>query len=263
MLTVALITMVAIAGPPLGMGVGTCTSVQIMQGDCNVDNDGSSVTITEKRPGDESRSDDRSGGGNDGARPGEPRDGADDTGVTACDRTVDPLCRAGITYEVEVLREPTLADVASFAPASAPLVDEPNGVGVVGMPMNFVVDAQAHSETGELFDRPVTVRFAPASFVFVHGDGTSREATTGGSTWAELGRAQFSATATSHAYAARGTYSARAIVRYSAAVDFGDGWFPIPGFLEIPTAARSIEILEVRTALVDQTCLENPRGIGC
>lgn len=159
--------------------------------------------------------------------------------------------------------QPTLSDVARFAPASAPLIDEPDGVGVVGMPMNFVVDATTHEVTGTLFDLPVTVRFTPTSVLFVHGDGTSRESDDGGQSWATLGLAQFSATSTSHAYSTRGTYTASAAVRYAADVNFGGGWITVPGTLEIPTTAGDVQIFEVRTALVDKTCLENPSGIGC
>lgn len=159
--------------------------------------------------------------------------------------------------------QPTLADVARFAPASVPLVDEPDGVGVVGMPMNFVVDAQTHERTGTLFDLPVTVRFTPASVLFVHGDGTSRVSDGGGRSWATLGLAQFSATPTSHAYTARGSYTASAVVRYAAQVNFGNGWVAVPGVLEIPTTSGDVQIFEVRTALVDKTCLENPGGVGC
>ncbi|WP_231860794.1 hypothetical protein [Microbacterium laevaniformans] len=159
--------------------------------------------------------------------------------------------------------QPTLTDVASFAPASAPFVDEPDGVGIVGMPMNFVTTAGVHEQAGTLFDLPVTVRFTPTSYRFIYGDGTSRDSATGGRTWAELGRAQFSATDTSHAYAARGTYTATATVRYAAQANFGNGWIDVPGLLEIPAGATTLQIVDVKTALVDKTCLENPRGPGC
>jgi hypothetical protein len=134
--------------------------------------------------------------------------------------------------------QPTLSDVASFAPASAPFVDEPDGVGIVGMPMNFVATAGVHEQAGTLFDLPVTVRFTPTSYRFIYGDGTSRDSPTGGRTWAALGRAQFSATDTSHAYAARGTYTATATVRYAAQANFGNGWIDVPGLLDIPPARR-------------------------
>ena len=68
---------------------------------------------------------------------------------------------------------------------------------------------------------------------------------------------------TSHAYTARGSYTASAVVRYAAQVNFGNGWVAVPGVLEIPTTSGDVQIFEVRTALVDKTCLENPGGVGC
>jgi len=166
-------------------------------------------------------------------------------------------------YAVETLPTPTLSDLVSFAPAPTRLTGEPSGVGIVGMPVNFVVAATTHTATGTLFELPVTVRFEPVSYVFVPGDGTSLTSSTGGRTWAELGQAQFSATATSHAFGARGVYSAHAVVRYSAAVDFGNGPIAVAGLLEVASAAAAVEVFEVRTALVERTCIENPRGPGC
>lgn len=243
-----LLLILAIANP------SGCSIDEVNAGLCTVSNSGSSVDIGATRPGG------ASGGGTEG-RGGTPAPAPRPT-APPCDRVIDPLCRLGITYTVAVLR-PTLSDVASFAPAPLPLVDEPDGVGIVGMPVNFVVDTAVHQQTGELFDVPVTVRFTPASVLFRHGDGTSREAADGGRTWAALSLPQFSATGTSHAYAARGTYAASAIVRYAADVDFGSGWVAVPGLIEIPTPTMTIEVLEVRTALVERTCLENPAGPGC
>lgn len=229
-----------------------CNSNAQAAGLCSISNTGSSVEVGATRPG-----------GSEGSHgsPNGSRDGGNSGGTAspppAC---TDNLCRGN--YSVAVLR-PTLADVASFAPASAPLVDEPDGVGIVGMPVNFVVSAGAHEQAGVLFDLPVTVRFTPTSYVFVHGDGTVRETVTGGRTWAQLGRAQFSATDTSHAYSTRGTYTATATVRYAAQVDFGGGWTDVPGLLEIPAGTTTLQIVEVRTALVERTCGENPTGPGC
>ncbi len=229
--------------------------------------DGSSVEVSGTLTGDS----------NDGrSRPTPDDDDTDDT--PASPETTPPApatppvddCRptdpASCTVQPDpppAIPQPTLSDVARFAPASAPLIDEPDGVGVVGMPMNFVVDATTHEVTGTLFDLPVTVRFTPTSVLFVHGDGTSRESDDGGRSWATLGLAQFSATSTSHAYSTRGTYTASAAVRYAADVNFGGGWITVPGTLEIPTTAGDVQIFEARTALVDKTCLENPSGIGC
>lgn len=262
-----LILTVALLGGPSAMGIG-CTAEDTWTGCPKSETNGSEVVVSAERPG---GSEIENGWFN-----GRSDDDADDT--SAPPRTTPPApatppvddCRptdpASCTVQPDpppAIPQPTLSDVARFAPASAPLIDEPDGVGVVGMPMNFVVDATTHEVTGTLFDLPVTVRFTPTSVLFVHGDGTSRESDDGGQSWATLGLAQFSATSTSHAYSTRGTYTASAAVRYAADVNFGGGWITVPGTLEIPTTAGDVQIFEVRTALVDKTCLENPSGIGC
>lgn len=244
-----------------------CTKELAELGICGgTSNTGSIVEVWGHRPGDSQTSNPWVGSGD------------DDSDDTPSPETTPPApatppvddCRptdpASCTVQPDpppAIPQPTLSDVARFAPASAPLIDEPDGVGVVGMPMNFVVDATTHEVTGTLFALPVTVRFTPTSVLFVHGDGTSRESDDGGQSWATLGLAQFSATSTSHAYSTRGTYTASAAVRYAADVNFGGGWITVPGTLEIPTTAGDVQIFEVRTALVDKTCLENPSGIGC
>jgi hypothetical protein len=174
----------------------------------------------------------------------------------------DALGRCG-TYEVVLRPDVTLSDVASFAPRVAPLIPEPAGIGVAGMPVNIVASASAHTADGELFDLPVTVRFRPVSFHFDYGDGTTRDAASGGQTWSSLGVPQFTPTATSHVYRERGTYTARVTVSFAAEVDFGTGWTPVPGLLAVPAGATSLRILEARTALVERDCLEDPGGIGC
>lgn len=244
----------------------TCSAIEIVKGTCTqVENTGTEIVVTGERPGGSLSDDWPSRGDDDSSTPPDaepqppapaPVDDCRPTDPTSCAVQPDTPVAPGIP-------QPTLADVARFAPASVPLIDEPDGVGVVGMPMNFVVDARAHDAAGTLFDLPVSVRFTPASVLFVHGDGTSRVADSGGASWAALGLAQFSATPTSHAYAARGTYTASAVIRYGAEVDFGTGWRPVPGVLEIPTTSGDVQIFEVRTALVDKTCLENPGGVGC
>lgn len=157
----------------------------------------------------------------------------------------------------------TIDDVAEFAPQTPPLVGEPNGIGVVGMPTNFVVDAAEHTVDGEIFDVPVTVRFTPVSYLFDYGDGTTRETTSPGRTWEDLDAPQFTATDTSHSYSATGEYQAQVTIRYAAEADAGAGWFPIAGILELTTPPTVLRVVDVDTALVQRTCEEDPDGPGC
>lgn len=248
----------------------TCSRVEVDAGICpRAESTGTEVVVTgERPPGSQPGEWGSDGGTNYDDDSSAPPDTTPQPATPPRDDNCSPANPTTCFEQPDVpaeptIPQPTLADVARFAPASVPLVDEPDGVGVVGMPMNFVVDAQTHERTGTLFDLPVTVRFTPASVLFVHGDGTSRVSDGGGRSWATLGLAQFSATPTSHAYTARGSYTASAVVRYAAQVNFGNGWVAVPGVLEIPTTSGDVQIFEVRTALVDKTCLENPGGVGC
>lgn len=235
---------------------GGCTNALRAAGVCDVTTEsaGSSVVIRG------SSGQNRTGTTDDGAR--EPYGTRTEADQGESDVCTSPLNRCE-TYEVVMRQEATLTDVASFAPTLAPLAPEPEGIGVVGLPVNVVATAATHTRTGELFDLPVTVRFRPLSFTFDYGDGATRTSSVGGATWARLGVPPFTATDTSHAYRARGVYTVTAGVHYAADVDFGTGWIPVDGVLTVPAGATTVEILEARTALVERTCIEDPDGIGC
>ncbi len=190
------------------------------------------------------------------SRPSEPDPAPPQPG---CDED-DPRCG----FTVVGIPDVTLADIASFRPAAPSLTGEPTGFGVVGMPANLVAEASEQRLTGTLLGWDVTVRFVPAAFVFDHGDGTSATATTGGASWVRLGQAQFTPTATSHVFRERGTYPVAVTVQYAASVDFGNGsWRPVPGRVSVTTTGYDVRVVEVRTALVDRTCAEDPTGPGC
>lgn len=181
---------------------------------------------------------------------------------TPAPRDCGPLNRCD-DFTVSLLPQATIADVASFAPAPAELVSEPAGLGVVGLPTNFIVTATEHTATGTLFDLPVTVRFSPEGVTIAPGDGSRISSGGGGRSWGELGASQFAPTDTSHTYTERGTYSASAVVHYRAEVDFGRGWRPVPGTLDVATGPHMVRVLEARGTLVERTCDEAPRGPGC
>ena len=183
--------------------------------------------------------------------------------VEECPPEPVPLNRCGINYTVVTIPDVTLADLVSFVPARPSLTGEPAGIGVVGMPTNLVAAASAQQIPGRIFDYDVVVRFTPAAYRFDHGDGTSATSTSGGASWTALGQAEFTPTPTSHVYTARGTYSVGVTVLYSAAVNFGGGWRPVAGYVEATTAGYGVRVVEVHTALVDKTCIENPSGPGC
>ncbi|WP_248147753.1 hypothetical protein [Microbacterium aoyamense] len=181
-------------------------------------------------------------------------------GRDTCDDQLDNRCG----YAVGALPTVYAEDLVSFRPAAPSIATEPAGLGVAGLPTNLVAAASVQHISGDLLGFPVTVRFVPAGFVFDYGDGATQRSASGGVTWARLGAAQFTPTATSHAYREHGTYAASVRVLYDAAVDFGTGnWRPVIGQVTASTSGHSIRIFEARTALVLASCAENPRGPGC
>ncbi|MDN3310783.1 hypothetical protein QWJ90_07565 [Microbacterium oryzae] len=166
--------------------------------------------------------------------------------------------------EAPVIPTITERDVLTFAPAPPQVTTEPNGVAVVGMPMNVVAPAQQHVSGGSLFELPVTITFTPTRFSYDFGDGTHETTDSGGSTWQQLGLPQFSATPTSHAYGARGQYLLTVSVGYTAVVDFGEwGVYPVEGLVTSTSTGSSVRVVEAHTALVEKSCAENPAGPGC
>jgi hypothetical protein len=245
-----------------------CGSGGLWGSNCSASTDGTQVDVGGTRgsngSGGSGGSDASTGNGSpprgDGSTPND-QVGEEATAPESCAPT-DVSCRGG-GFTVEVIRDVTASDLASFVPARPSFDAEPAGVGIVGMPTNFVAGATTQTLTGTLFDLPVTVRFVPAAYVFDYGDGTSARSTSGGLAWAALGQPQFTATPTSHAYGARGTYVASVAVEYAASVDFGGGWIPVEGAVTATTGGQAVDVYAARTALVERTCAENPSGPGC
>ena len=245
-----------------------CDSTSTLLGACTVENTGSQIDIggVVSEPGGGNNGPDRSdGNGDDNADGGTdepPAPRYDEDGNLLRPGCNNVLCRDG--YSVGVLPDVTLADLASFRPAAPSIASEPAGIGIVGMPTNLVAAASGQNIPGTLFGYDVVVRFTPAGYRFAYGDGDARTAPSGGASWTSLGQAQFTPTSTSHAYAARGDYTATVTVQYSAEVSFsGGGWREVDGYVEATSGGYAVRIVEARTALVDRTCVETPSGPGC
>jgi hypothetical protein len=214
-----------------------------------------SVTGTKTTPGSSDSTDNRSDPGSKTLTPLEKCD------ITPT--TVEFCPTAPARNGVGVVPDVTLTDLAQFAPSPTTLSAEPSNAGIAHMPTNFLGAASVHTQTGSLFDTPITVRFTPAGYDYAYGDGTSATVTAAGRTWEQLGLAQFTPTPTSHVYTERGTYTATLSIRYTAEIDLGRGWRPVSGQLTVPAPAQQIQIFEARTALVAHTCTERPTAPGC
>ncbi|WP_295101874.1 hypothetical protein [uncultured Microbacterium sp.] len=261
---------------PTAFATTGCSPETLLMGLCG-STDGSSLTIsgTQQQPSTDPGTDSNwsDGGPGDGTGPGEPSGPSqeaidlaacmDDSGTTRCaprpNRPAPPASAPSTPGAPTI----TISDLARFAPASIRATAEPGNVGIAGMPTNFTAAASTQIQDGELFGAPLRVRFAPASYIYTYGDGSSATVTTPGQTWEAIGQAQFTPTPTSHVYREPGVYPARVDIRFTAQVDLGGGWIDIPGQLTTSGTTQEIRILEARTALVAHTCHENPAGVGC
>lgn len=245
----------------VGASTGNCTEGGWITG-CRSDGQQVSVSGSETSPGTDDSSSSTTAPG---TRPPVPTMPIEPTNPMPCDAPTERCERPDLPAEPvdPGFPEVTVADLVSFRPTTPALVGEPFGFGVVGMPANFVATAAEQQIPGVLLGYPVTVRFTPTAFVFSYGDGTTLRAASGGTSWEASGTAQFTPTNTSHIYAERGTYATGVTIEYAAAVDFGAGWRPVDGVVTARSADYPVQVVEVRTALVDRTCLENPTGPGC
>ncbi len=158
----------------------------------------------------------------------------------------------------------TLRDIASFRPSTPTNEIEPAGWAVVGLPANFVAEASVQTRSGTLLGRSAEVRFHPVAYRWTHSDGAVVQSSTPGATWAELGQAEFTATATSHAYATSGEFTVELAVVYVAEYRFdGSVWRWIDGTLTIPGTPQQVLVGEFDTVLVTGDCNVAPDGPGC
>lgn len=158
----------------------------------------------------------------------------------------------------------TLRDIASFRPAAPGNEMEPGGWAVVGLPANFVAEASVQTLSGTLLGRSADVRFHPVGYRWTHSDRAVVQASVPGATWEELGQAEFTETATSHAYAESGEYTVDLAVVFVAEYRFdGSAWRWIDGTLAIPGLPRTVLVGEFDTVLVTGDCRVAPEGPGC
>ena len=189
--------------------------------------------------------------------------------VEECSTTMHPECvmtapPAEPTTPAPGTPAVTLRDIASFRPAEPSDVMEPNGWAIEGLPANFVANASPEVVSGTLLGQPADVRFTPVGYRWVHSDGASVASSSPGATWSALGVAEFTATDTSHVYAASGEYTVTLQVSLAAEYRFaGSGWLPIAGTLTIDGAPQRVLVGEVDTVLTVGDCTAYPSSPGC
>jgi hypothetical protein len=250
------------------------------------------LTVTDTRPGNQGSSNDNSNNSSNtgwspnqgGGAPAEPEfdreyyevnypNGAPGDNLCTTDRFCDVNLLTPEEEEAEEeaaepvasIEDITLQDLASFRPVTPELTGEPLGFGVVGAPTNRIASAETHEFPATILGLNVTVRFVPEQYTFNNGDGTTTTSTTGGTTWDAIDAAQFAPTDTTHTYRQPGDYDIGLIVDYAPYVTLNPAgsWLRVPGYITATAPTYSIQVVEAHTALVDKTCIENPRGPGC
>ena len=263
------------AASPRTTGV-SCSTNLTRTGLCG-NNNGSSLTVTGTRqqPPTSPRSPStptgpRSNPGQGPADPSEPSDDAkalaaclDDGGTTRCIRRANQPGTPPPAPAPPGTPAITITDLQRFAPTPVLATTEPDNIGIARMPTNFLAAAQVQIQRGELLGTALTVRFTPTTYDYTYGDGHTATLTTPGRTWSALDQAQLTPTPTSHIYRHPGTYTAHVDIHYTADIDLGTGWIPIPGTLTTPGPPQQIRILDAHTALVSRTCDEDPHATGC
>ena len=155
----------------------------------------------------------------------------------------------------------TVRDVAQFQPSTSELIVEPNGWGIVNRPVNVFTDAEAHTSTGTVLGRPVTISWQLVSFTVDYGDGTVETHTAPGHAWAD--GEPWMPTETSHIYTETGDYVVSASVEYSAVVHVGGREVPVQGTVTVETGDAAVSIYWVKTRLVRGDCIDFPLDPGC
>ncbi len=164
---------------------------------------------------------------------------------------------------VTITRTVTTTDIARFVPRAPGAFSEPAVWTVAKVPTNFVLRVEPHIVTGKLLGLNAEVKFTPIGSRWTHSDGAVVDAPTIGATWAALGQAEFTPTATSHVYATMGSYTIGTAVIYRAEYRVGTSdWKPVSGTLTVAGPPLHLIAYGSRTALVERTCLQG-NGPGC
>jgi len=288
-LLLACIGLLVVGAPAtaLATGAGECTNAGVLMGCPDVSGDidnGEAILDAFVNPPKSPQQTDQDGPDGEGGYVGDEYSAEEDPGprgstdVWSGDNW-QQLCGANFDGDCSRLTQPappstppapggpvvvTLRDIASFRPAPPATVMEPKGWAVVGLPANFVADAEAQVVSGTLLGRTAEVRFTPVGYRWTHSDGAVVESASPGATWSELRTKEFTKTATSHVYASTGEYTATLEVVLSAEYRFGgSGWQSIAGVLAVAGDPVPVLVGEVDTVLTNGDCRANPSGPGC
>lgn len=146
----------------------------------------------------------------------------------------------------------SVSDLASFIPHRPAIAWQPAGWSFEDLPMNLYASASAHVVSGSLLGSSAQVRFTPARFRWIYGDGTGRWFSVRGAPWSAVQSAWWSPTATSHVFLDQGTYLVRLTVDHRAEYRFAGGsWHTVTGYVARAALSRTVTVVSGVTVLVD------------
>lgn len=219
----------------------SCTLTEIVSGNCAVggttDGTGVNLWVDGSTGGDGSVA----GGG----------------GAVDCEELQNGRC-VGSSPSKNVDKPESVNDLESFRPVRPGQRSEPSGWTIAGLPTNFVTTARTHIVSGTLAGYPADVRFIPIGYRRTFGDGAHQSMKSKGARWAQ----PWSATRTSHVYAAPGSFTVGVTVTYRAEYRYGSGaWTRLGGAVTRTAPELALRAFGADTVLVARTCVAG--AIGC
>lgn len=241
-MVVACVVVILPVGP--ASAVTSCTATEINAGFCVIDGqvNGDHVDLV-----------------GDVDRPGD----AGSTGSSAGNGAAEDLCTVIINDQCVGASPPkhvddppsppdSVSDLASFTPDRPAILWQPAGWGFEDVPTNLWASAAIHTVSGQLLGSPAEVRFTPSRFRWIYGDGTGRWYSLRGAPWPAAQSAWWTATATSHVFAAEGRYLVRLTVDHRAEYRFAGGaWHTVTGYVARAAPARTLTVVSGVTVLVE------------
>lgn len=156
----------------------------------------------------------------------------------------------------------TLNEFESQPIIAAGVFSQPDHFGLRNAHSNFYAVAEEQEFTFEFQNAQIRLRAWPVSYEWSYGDGSRLATTNPGSVLP--GDGFDIETLTSHRYSETGDYFVGLDTLFAGdySVD-GGPWLPVAGQARVSSEPHLMSIWRSERHSVAETCLENPRGIGC
>ena len=135
---------------------------------------------------------------------------------------------------------------------------------LTGGPTNFYATTTDQAFDLTILGQHVHLTATPASFTYTFGDGTTLGPTPAAGYPLPHTGWLTTQTRTSHTYTTTGNYPVTLTTSYTGTYSVNNGPpLPINGTLNLTTPPKTIKVWKTETALVADTCEQNPQSWGC